>query len=114
MGDCLDQPAPTRSFRVHVYPSSMSVSNRALQVLADALRHRRSVMGSRWRRLSAGEQALLVLAHLNQGETYTALAGGFGVGTTTVFRYLREGVDVLAAMAPTMQEALDVARRKAL
>ena len=54
-----------------------------------------------------------MLVHLNQGETYTALAGGFGVGTATVFRDVREGVDVLAAMAPTMQEALDVARWKA-
>jgi hypothetical protein len=54
----------------------MPVSNRALQVLAEALRQRRSAMGSRWRRLSAGEQALLVLAYLNKGETYTALAGG--------------------------------------
>ena len=93
-----------------VYPSSMPVSNRALRVLADALRQRRSAMGSRWRRLPAGEQALLVLAHLNKGETYTALAGGFGVGTTTVFRYVREGVDVLAGVAPTLDEALDVAR----
>jgi hypothetical protein len=98
---------------VLVYPSSMPVSNRALQVLADALRQRRSAIGSRWRRLSAGEQALLVLAHLNKGETYTALAGGFGVGTATVFRYVREGVDVLAAVAPTLNEALDLARRKA-
>jgi len=98
---------------VLVDPSSMPVSNRALQVLADALRHRRTVLGTRWRRLSAGEQALLVLAHLNKGETYTALAGGFGVGTTTVFRYVREGVEVLAAVAPTLDEALDLARRKA-
>ena len=60
-----------------------------------------------------GRQALLVLAHLRKGETYTALAGGFGVGTTTVFRYVREGVDVLAAVAPTLDQALDVARRKA-
>src|SRR5918997_1865813 len=91
----------------------MQVSNRALIVLADALRHRRTVMGSRWRRLPAGEQALLVLAHLNKGETYTALAGGFGVGTTTVHRYVREGVEVLAAVAPTLDQALDLARRKA-
>jgi len=54
-----------------------------------------------------------VLAHLRKGETYTALAGGFGVGTTTVFRYIREGIDVLAAVAPTLDQALDVARRKA-
>src|SRR3954447_17912087 len=63
--------------------------------------------------LPAGQQALLVLAHLRKGETYTALAGGFGVGTTTVFRYVREGVDVLAEVAPTLDQALDVARRKA-
>jgi len=98
---------------VLVYPSSMPVSNRALQVLADALLQHRTAMGSRWRRLPPGRQALLVLAHLRKGETYTALAGGFGVGTTTVFRYIREGIDVLAAVAPTLDQALDVARRKA-
>jgi len=91
----------------------MPVSNRILQVLADALRQRRTAIRSRWRRLPAGKQALLVLAHLRKGETYTALAGGFGIGTTTVFRYVREGVDVLAAVAPTVDEALDVAGRKA-
>ena len=95
------------------YPSSMQVSNHALTVLADALRHRRSILGSRWRRLPAGKQALLVLAHLPKGETYTALAGGFGVGTTTVHRYIHEGLDVLAAAAPTLDQALDVARGKA-
>jgi hypothetical protein len=56
---------------------------------------------------------LLVLAHLNKGEIYTALADGFGVGTTTVFRYVRGGVDVLAATAPTLDEALDAAHRTA-
>lgn len=35
-----------------VYPSSMTVSNHALQVLADALRQNRSLVGSRWRHLS--------------------------------------------------------------
>ncbi len=95
------------------YPSSMQVSNRALTRLADALRHRRTVVGSRWRRLPAGRQALLVLAHLRKGETYTALASGFGIGTTTVYRYVREGLDVLATAAPTLEHALDVARRKA-
>jgi hypothetical protein len=98
---------------VLVYPSSMQVSNRAVQTLADALRHHRRSLGSRWRRLPAERQALLVLAHLNKGETYTALADGFGVGTTTVFRYMREGVNVLAATAPTLDEALDAAHRTA-
>jgi hypothetical protein len=91
----------------------MQVSNRAPTVLADALRHRRTIIGSRWRRLSPGRQALLVLAHLRKGETYTALASGFGIGTTTVHRYVRDGLDVLAAAAPTLEQALEVARRKA-
>ncbi len=68
------------------YPAGISVSNHALITVADALRHRRAVVGTRWRRLSAGQQALLVLAHLRKGETYADLAAGFQVGTTTVFR----------------------------
>jgi hypothetical protein len=38
---------------------------------------------SRWRRLDAAAQALLVLAHLRNGDTYPRLAAGFGIGTTT-------------------------------
>jgi hypothetical protein len=91
----------------------MTVSNRALIMLSDALRHRRAQLRTRWRRLGAGEQALSVVAHLRKGETYVDLALGFGIGTTTVFRYIREALDVLAAMAPTLAEAIDLARRKA-
>jgi hypothetical protein len=49
----------------------MTVSNRALIMLSDALRQRRTQRGTRWRRLPAGEQARLVVAHLRKGETYT-------------------------------------------
>ena len=35
------------------YPAGMTVSNRALNMLADALRHRRRTIGTRWRRLKA-------------------------------------------------------------
>jgi hypothetical protein len=82
------------------YPVGMTVSNRALIMLSDALRHRRTQRGTRWRRLPAGQQALLVIAHLREGETCTDLANGFGIGTTTVFRYIREALEVLATMAP--------------
>lgn len=67
------------------YPAGMSVSNRALTMLAEALRHERRVRRTRWRRLDAGQQALLVLAYLRKGETYADLAVGFGIGITTVF-----------------------------
>ncbi len=95
------------------YPAGMTVSNRSLIMLADALRHRRTILRTRWRRLPAGRQALLVVAHLRKGETYADLAHGFAVGTTTVYRYLREGLDVLAALAPTLAQAIAVAAAKA-
>ena len=79
------------------YPSGMAVSNRALQLLAEALRRRRGELRTRWRRLDAGWQALLVVAYLRKGETYADLTCGFAVGVTTVYRYLREGLALLAA-----------------
>jgi hypothetical protein len=89
------------------------VSNHALITLADALRQRRLQVGTRWRRLTVGSQTLLVVAHLRKGETYADLAVGFGIGTTTAFRYIREAIEVLAALAPSLPHAVAVAVRKA-
>ena len=41
---------------------------------------------------------MLVLAHLRNGDTPAPLAVGFGIGTTTACRYIREAVDLLAAL----------------
>lgn len=41
------------------------------------------------------------------------MATGFAIGTATVYRYVREALDLLAAMAPTLGQAIEVARRKA-
>ena len=95
------------------YPSGLTVSTRALIALTTALQRSRNRLGTRWRRLSVGDQTLLALAHLRKGETYTDLAAGFGIGTTTAFRYIREAVDALAAQAPTLVEAIETAVRKA-
>lgn len=84
-----------------VYPSGLDVSSSALRFLSAQLRANRRPRGTRWRRLSADHQALLALAHLRCGHTYAQLAAGFGVGTTTAYRYIAEAVDVLAALAPT-------------
>ena len=77
------------------YPSGMTVSNRALIMLADLLRAHRTKLRTRWRRLDAGQQALLTMAHLRKGETYADLACGFRIGTSTVYRYLREALELL-------------------
>jgi hypothetical protein len=48
-----------------------------------------------------------------KGETYTDLACGLRIGTSTVYRYVREALTPLAAMAPTLEQAIEVASRKA-
>ncbi|GGO56602.1 IS5 family transposase [Streptomyces daqingensis] len=96
-----------------VYPVGVDLSTSALRVLARELASRRLEMGTRWRRLTAGRQALLVLAHLRCGHTYAQLAVGFGVGTTTAYRYINEAIELLAALAPTLAEAMRTAATKA-
>jgi hypothetical protein len=54
-----------------------------------------------------------VVAYLRKGETYADLACGFKIGTSTVYRYIREALALLAAMAPTLEQAIEVASRKA-
>ncbi|MFE1378113.1 transposase family protein [Streptomyces sp. NPDC058740] len=96
-----------------VYPSGIDVSSSALRHLTQQLlRHRRTI-GSRWRRLSAGRQALLTLAHLRIGHTYAQLEAGFNIGTTTAYRYVIEAVELLAALAPSLADAVRIASAKA-
>jgi len=98
---------------VLVYPSGIDLSNSTLRYLSGLLRARRRERGTRWRRLTADRQALLALAHLRCGHTYAQLAAGFGIGLATVYRYIVEAVEVLAALAPTLQQAMTVAANKA-
>lgn len=79
-----------------VYPSAIDLSSSALRFLARQLAVHRQRIGSCWRRLTPGRQALLALAHLRCGDTYTRLAAGFGIGLATVCRY----VDRIAADRP--------------
>uniref|UniRef100_UPI0024A9BF38 transposase family protein n=1 Tax=Streptomyces sp. CC208A TaxID=3044573 RepID=UPI0024A9BF38 len=96
-----------------VYPSGVDVSSSALRFLAQQLRRHRRAIGSRWRRLSAGRQALLTLAHLRMGHTYSQLAAGFDIGTTTAYRYVTEAVELLAALAPVLTDVVRTASAKA-
>ncbi|WP_434099675.1 transposase family protein [Streptomyces minutiscleroticus] len=97
-------------------------SSRILQRLADLLAGHRRRIGSRRRRLTRGRQALLVLAHLRCGDAPhppaggtpdARLAAGFRIGIATVCRSIREAVDLLAPLAPTLEQAMGTARSKA-
>ncbi|MEU9406706.1 transposase family protein [Streptomyces sp. NPDC048281] len=96
-----------------VHPSGIDLSSSGLRYLTRRLTARRRELGTRWRRLPADRQALLVPAHLWCGPAYAQLAVGFGVGTSTVHRYVAEAVEVLAALAPDLATAVRAAARKA-
>jgi hypothetical protein len=61
----------------------LPLSAQTLAYVAGVIRRHRAKIGSCWRKLNPGRQALLVLDHLLKGETFAALAAGFGVGTAT-------------------------------
>ncbi len=96
-----------------VYPAalSLSLSRQTLTYTAGVIRRHRKQIGSCWRKLSPGQQALLVLAYLRKGETFAELAAGFGIGTATAWRYVTETVALLAGRSPRLRTALRDAKK---
>jgi hypothetical protein len=77
-------------------------SSATLNWLADLVRGHLEKIGSRWRALPARKIAALVLAVLCCDQRPGDLAGGNGVHRTTVTRWVREVVGLLAARAWTV------------
>ena len=92
------------------YRAALPLSSKTLNYTAGIIRRHRKSIGSLWRKLNPGQQALLVLAYLRKGETFAELAAGFGVGTTTAWRYV-EG-DRRAAGGPRPEAAQGRPRRE--
>jgi DDE superfamily endonuclease/Helix-turn-helix of DDE superfamily endonuclease len=110
-----------RSTKIHIcyrgapvlfYPATLPLSSQTLACTAGVIRRHRAQIGSAWRKLNCGRQALLVLAYLRKGETFAELAAGFGVGTATAWRYVTETVAPLAARSPKLRRALAAAKEK--
>ena len=93
------------------YRAALPLSSRTLTFTAGLIRRHRKSIGSCWRKLNPGQQALLVLVHLRKGETFAELAAGFAVGTTTAWRYVQETVALLAARAPKLRTAVRDAKK---
>jgi hypothetical protein len=70
------------------------------------IRRHRKAIGSTWRALNPGQQALLVLVYLKKNETYAGVAAGFGVGAATTWRYAEETIALLAARPPKLRKAV--------
>ncbi|WP_210583218.1 transposase family protein [Streptomyces sp. GESEQ-35] len=89
-----------------VYTARLPLSSAALDWLADLIRGHLKKIGSRWRALPAGKIATIVLAVLRCDQRPGDLAGGNGVHRTTVTRWVREVIGLLAARAPRLDRAL--------
>jgi DDE superfamily endonuclease/Helix-turn-helix of DDE superfamily endonuclease len=93
------------------YRAVLLLSSRTLTFVSGIIRRHRASIGSCWRKLNPGRQALLVLAYLRKGETFADLAAGFAVGVTTAWRYVNETVELLAARAPKLRQAVRAAKK---
>jgi hypothetical protein len=93
------------------YRAALPLSRQTLTFTAGLIRRHRAAMGSLWRKLNPGQQALLVLVHLRKGEPFAQVAAGFGVGTATAWRYVTETVALLAARAPKLRKAVRDAKK---
>ncbi|WP_405970501.1 transposase [Streptomyces sp. NBC_00988] len=89
-----------------VYPARLPLSSATLNWLADLIRGHCKKIGARWRALPAGKIAAIVLAVLRCDQRPGDLAGGNGIHRTTVTRWAREVVGLLAARAPRLDRAL--------
>ncbi|MFF8912843.1 transposase family protein [Streptomyces sp. NPDC015032] len=89
-----------------VYTARLPLSSATLNYLATLIRGHCKKIGSRWRALPAGRIAGIVLAVLRCDQRPGDLAGGNGIHRTTVTRWVREVVGLLAARAPRLDRAL--------
>ncbi|MFI0350979.1 transposase family protein [Actinomadura sp. 9N407] len=95
------------------YRAALDLSRPTCDFVAGLIRRHRRRIGSRWRSVPEGRQALLVLVRLRRNETFAALASAFGIGVATAHRYVTEVVALLAELAPDLRQALRIAARKA-
>ncbi|GAA4628391.1 hypothetical protein GCM10023196_044540 [Actinoallomurus vinaceus] len=66
--------------------AALPLSSRTLNYVSGVTRRHRKSIGSRWRALNPGQQALLVLVYLKEGETLAQVAARFGMVTAMTCR----------------------------
>jgi len=88
------------------YRSELPVSVATIMWLTSVITAHRVRIGSRWRKVSPWQQAVLVLAMLRKDERLTDLAGPNDISPSTMRRYLLEVIGVLATRAPRLNRAL--------
>jgi hypothetical protein len=90
------------------YRAMLDVPRELVLELARLLRAERRSRGTRkgTRLLTCFRQALLVLVWMRTKGEVAVIGAGFGVPRATAYRYRDEGLEVLAAQAPDLHDAL--------
>src|SRR3954452_3955714 len=104
----LRQNQSSTGLHVIAYPAMIDVPRELVRHLARLLAAERRARGTRrgTRALTCFYQALLVLIWFRKAEDTRLLGAGFGVSRATAYRYVAEGIAVLAARRPDLHEAL--------
>jgi DDE superfamily endonuclease len=94
------------------YTAVLPVAEQTVHFVSGLLAAERRRRGTRGRRRALGcyRQAVLVLRWFLDGTRLAQLATDNRIGRSTAYRYLHEGIDVLAAAAPGLRGALLAAR----
>lgn len=90
------------------YLAMLDVPRELVRHLARLLAAQRRLLGTRrrTRALTCYYQALMVLAWFRKAEDTALLGAGFGISRATAYRYIAEGIAVLAAQQPDLHDAL--------
>jgi hypothetical protein len=116
-GRDLTQRSPsTGRARVLSYRVILDVPTELARYLARLLRERRREIGTRrgTRALSCWRQAVFALAWFRDRPDVARLGKGSGISQATAYRYLAEVIDLLAARAPSLRQALEKAKEQGL
>jgi hypothetical protein len=97
---------PAEGADLAVYQARLPLSTKTIRMVADLIKGRIRAIGSRWRKLPPGRQAVIVLAVLRHDQRLCDMAGGNGISASTVRRWLLEVIGLLAAQAPRLDRVL--------
>jgi DDE superfamily endonuclease len=100
---------PTRPWLA--FTAAVAVSPGTRDRLAAMLTARRARIGTRRRLIDATTQATLVIAFLRTNLTYAELAAGNHISTCTCWRYVQEGITLLAGRAIRLKDVVGLARK---
>ena len=88
------------------YRAALPLARKTLNYVSGIIRRHRKSIGSRWRKLNSGRQALLVLAYLRKARRSPSSRPGSGSARPLPGGMPGETVALLAARAPKLRRAV--------